>query len=105
MSTEGAPEAASFQERYLLRLYVAGAMPRSAAAIEAVQRLCAEQLPGRYMLEVIDVHQQPALARADRIVVTPTLVKHSPPPVRRVVGGFSRDSRTLFALGCVSIDE
>jgi circadian clock protein KaiB len=92
------------EESYLLRLYVAGATPRSAAAIQAVQRLCAVQLPGRYTLEVIDVHQQPALARAERIIATPTLVKHAPSPVQRLVGDFSRDSRILVALG-VSIDE
>jgi circadian clock protein KaiB len=102
---EATPEAAGSEARYLLRLYVAGATPRSAAAIQAVQRQCAVQLPGRYKLEVVDVHQQPALARADGIVATPTLVKHAPPPVRRLVGGFSRDSRILLALGCVSIDE
>jgi circadian clock protein KaiB len=99
------PESKAFEERYLLRLYVAGATPRSAAAIQAVQHQCALQLPGRYTLEVVDVHQQPALARADGIVATPTLVKHAPPPARRLVGGFSRDSRILLALGCVSRDE
>jgi len=100
------PEAApAFEERYLLRLYVAGATSRSTAAIQAVQRQCAVQLPDRYTLEVIDVHQQPELARADGIVATPTLVKHAPPPARRLVGGFSRDSRILFALGCASTEE
>ena len=96
--------APAFEERYLLCLYVAGVTPRSVAAIQAVQRLCAVQLPGRYTLEVIDVHQQPELARAADIVATPTLVRQAPPPVRRLVGGFSDDARMLSVLGCVVMD-
>jgi circadian clock protein KaiB len=96
-----APEAAPVVEgSYLLRLYVAGVTARSTAAIQAVQHFCTAQLPGRYTLEVIDVHQQPELARSERIVATPTLVKYAPPPVRRLVGGFSSDSRMRSALGC-----
>jgi circadian clock protein KaiB len=84
-------------ERYLLCLYAAGVTPRSVAAIQTVQHLCAVQLPGRYTLEVSDVHQQPALARAAGIVATPTLVKQAPVPVRRLIGGFSQVSRMLSA--------
>jgi circadian clock protein KaiB len=107
MSPEAAaPEAGRvFEEPYLLRLYVAGVTARSTAAIQAVQQFCAAQLLGRYMLEIIDVHQQPELARSERIVATPTLVKHAPPPVRRLVGGFSSDSRMRSALGCEAKEE
>lgn len=99
------PESApAFEERFFLRLYVAGVTPRSVAAIQAVQHLCAVRLPGRFTLEVVDVHQQPGLARAAGIVATPTLVRHAPAPVRRLVGGFSRDARMRSVLGGVVMD-
>jgi circadian clock protein KaiB len=100
-----APGAPVLQERYLLRLYVAGVTPRSAAAVQAVQQFCVTQLPGCCTLEVIDVHQQPALARDSGIVATPTLVKYAPPPVRRLVGGFCSDPRMLSTLSCVLMEE
>jgi circadian clock protein KaiB len=81
-----------------------GAAPRSVAAIQAVWHLRALQLPGRYTREVIDVHHQPAPARAARIAATPTLVKQAPLPVQRLVGGFFHDARMLSVLGRVVVD-
>jgi circadian clock protein KaiB len=74
------------RETYLLRLYVAGVTPRSSEAIERIKAVCEDHLPGRYELEVIDVRQQPELAREHQIIVTPTLVKVRPLPLRRLVG-------------------
>lgn len=74
------------KDRYILRLFVAGASDRSREAVLHVRRLCAGELKGRCQLEVIDIYQQPALARASRIVATPTLIQDSPRPIRRFVG-------------------
>jgi circadian clock protein KaiB len=71
---------------YFLRLYVAGASTRSRLALRHVYRLCEQELKGKYELEVIDVYQQPELARKNQIIATPTLVKESPLPVRRFIG-------------------
>lgn len=76
-------------ERFVLRLYVAGAAPRSARAVEALRNLCDDHLRARYELEVIDVYQQPQLARDEHVDVIPVLVKLAPPPVRRIVGDLS----------------
>ncbi len=73
-------------DRWALTLYVDGMSASSIRAIETVRRLCDERLGGHVDLEVIDVHQQPALARRDHIVAAPTLVRHRPRPARRVVG-------------------
>ena len=73
-------------DRWALTLYVDGVSTSSIRAIEAVRRVCDEQLGGHVDLEVIDVHQQPALARRDHIVAAPTLVRHVPGPVHRIVG-------------------
>lgn len=78
--------AAAPEGKYFLRLYVAGATARSRQALRRVSRLCEQELKDNYELEVIDVYQQPELARKNQIVATPTLVKEAPRPVRRLVG-------------------
>jgi circadian clock protein KaiB len=82
--------------RYFLRLYVAGANARSRQALRRVFELCEDAQKGNYELEVIDVYQQPELAREDQIVATPTLVRFLPAPVRRYIGNLS-DTTGLFA--------
>jgi circadian clock protein KaiB len=72
--------------RWSLTLYVSGASPHSAQALETVRRLCDEELPGQVELQVVDVADEPALAVRDRIVAVPTLVKRLPPPPRQLVG-------------------
>lgn len=71
---------------YVLRLFVAGATARSRSAVLRVRELCAAELSGGCRLEVIDIYQQPQLARANQIVATPTLIKEFPRPVRRFIG-------------------
>jgi len=90
--------AARASQRYVLRLYVTGATPASARAIARVRAICEEQLQGRYALEVIDIHQLPALARDEQIIATPTLVKVLPPPIRRYLGDLSKTEKVLFGL-------
>jgi circadian clock protein KaiB len=72
--------------KYVLRLFVAGATARSRQAVLRVRELCAAELKDNCTLEVIDIYQQPALARANQIVATPTLIKEFPRPVRRFIG-------------------
>jgi circadian clock protein KaiB len=86
--------------RYFLRLYVAGANARSRQALRRVFQLCEEEQKDNYELEVIDVYQQPELARQDQIVATPTLVRFLPLPVRRYIGNLS-DASGLF----ITFDE
>ena len=75
--------------RYVLRLFVAGATARSQQAVRRLGQLCAAELKGRCELEVIDIYQQPALARAHQIVATPTLIREYPQPVRRFIGNLT----------------
>lgn len=95
---EQATAPAKTQSRYVLRLYVAGATPRSARAISSIKRICEEHLQGRYELSVIDLYQQPVLAKGDQIVATPTLVKELPTPLRRLIGDLSNVERVLVGL-------
>jgi circadian clock protein KaiB len=86
------------QEKYLLRLYVTGMTPRSTEAIGRIKAVCEEHLAERYELEVIDIYQQPALAKGEQIVATPTLIKKLPLPLRRLVGDLSNKQRVLLGL-------
>ena len=69
-----------------MRLFVAGATARSHQAVLRVRQLCAEELKDNCDLEVIDIYQQPKLARENQIVATPTLIKEFPRPPRRFIG-------------------
>ncbi len=73
----------------VLNLYVAGNTPSAETAIELVRGFCDAHLAGRYSLGIIDIHEQPAVARSDQIVAVPTLVKVRPEPVRRFIGNLS----------------
>ncbi len=89
------------RERYVLRLYVAGITPRSEQAIRTVTAICEEHLEGRYELEVIDIYQQPALAKGEQIIAAPTLVKKLPAPLRRFIGSMADREKILVGLDLI----
>jgi circadian clock protein KaiB len=84
---------------YELRLYVSGASRQSLQAIDNLKRLCEENFPGRYRLEVIDIYQDPESAKKVQLVAAPTLIKDQPPPARRLIGNLSDTEGTLKRLG------
>jgi circadian clock protein KaiB len=90
--------AGSQTATYILRLYVSGSTPQSLHSIEYVKKICEEHLQGRYELEVIDLYQQPQLARGEQIIAAPTLIKKLPLPLRRVIGDMSNTERVLVGL-------
>jgi len=83
---------------YELTLFVSGASELSARAIANARTLCDGHLDGRYQLNVVDVHEDPAAAVDSDVVAAPTLVKHRPLPVRKLVGDLSDTHRVLLAL-------
>jgi circadian clock protein KaiB len=85
-------------QRYTLRLYVAGVTPRSQEAIRTVKALCEEHLAGRYELEVVDIYQQPTLAKDEQIIAAPTLIKRLPPPLRKIIGSMADEEKVLVGL-------
>ena len=89
---------AAKNQNYVLRLYVTGATPRSTQAIQNIRKICDEHLEGRYQLEVIDIYQDPVLAKGEQIIAAPTLVKALPLPLRRFIGDMSRTERILVGL-------
>ncbi len=83
---------------FVFKLYVTGQTPRSERAIANLRQLCQDALGNHYELVIVDVLEQPHLAEADRVLVTPTLIKQVPPPVRRVLGDLSDIDRVLSEL-------
>jgi circadian clock protein KaiB len=81
-----------------LRLYVAGQTPKSIRAFANLKVLCEEHLKGRYRIEVIDLMENPQLARGDQIVAVPSLIRKLPQPVRKIIGDLSDSVRVLVGL-------
>jgi circadian clock protein KaiB len=91
------PAAPPPKDPCVLRLFVAGATTRSHQAIRRMRELCETIFKGYGKLEVIDIYQMPALARANQIVATPTLIVQFPPPARRFIGSLANVT-DLFSL-------
>ncbi len=94
----GAALRGAGRRRYILRLYVAGLTPRSQQAIRNVTALCEEHLAGRYDLQVIDIYQQPVLAKGEQIIAAPTLIRKLPLPLRRLIGSMADEEKVLVGL-------
>jgi circadian clock protein KaiB len=90
--------ARTASSEYLLRLYVAGQTPKSVQAFENLKAICETHLRGRYRIEVIDLIENPALARGDQILALPAVVRQLPPPVKKIIGDFSNAERVLVGL-------
>jgi len=88
-----------------LRLYVAGQTPKSLAAVANLQKICEENLAGRYKIEVIDLVTQPQLAAGDQIVAIPTLVRRLPPPLKRMIGDLSNTEKVIVGLDLRPIEK
>ncbi|MEN6318208.1 MAG: circadian clock KaiB family protein [Syntrophaceae bacterium] len=99
-STEEFEKAVALRDRakYILRLYVTGMTPKSTQAIANVQKLCEKYLASSYELEVIDIYQQPKLAKGEQIIATPTLIKKLPLPLRKLIGDMSDTERFLVGI-------
>ena len=84
--------------RWNLRLYVAGQTPRSLTAFKNLKGICEEYLKGKYHIEVIDLMENPTLARGDQILAVPTLVRRLPEPIKKIIGDLSNTERVLVGL-------
>lgn len=87
---------------WILRLYIAGMTPRSAKALENLKKICEEQVPGQYYIEVIDLLKNPQLAEGDQILAVPTLVRKLPEPVRKIIGDLSDKEKVLVGLNMIA---
>ena len=84
-----------------LRLYIAGQTPKSLVALANLKNICEEYLQGQYVIEIIDLIEQPSLATEDQIIALPTLVKRFPFPIKKIIGNLSNREKTLIALDII----
>ena len=89
---------ASRKDFWNLRLYIAGETSRSMEALDNLQQICDEHLAGKYRIEVVDLVKHPQLAAGDQILAVPTLVRHLPPPLKKIIGDLSSTERVLVGL-------
>ena len=85
-------------DKWILRLYVAGQTPKSVTAFENLKKICEERLKDKYKIEVIDLLVNPQLGREHQILAIPTLVRKLPVPVRKIIGDLSNAERVLVGL-------
>lgn len=84
--------------KWELKLYVAGQTAKSLQAFVNLKRICEEHLSGEYRIEIVDLLQNPQLAKGDQIFALPTLVRKLPEPVRKIIGDLSNTERVLVGL-------
>ena len=89
---------AEHEDFWEMRLYVAGQTPKCDNAIVNLRKFCEEHMPGRYKIEIIDLLQNPKLAKGDQIVAIPTLVRKLPEPLRRIIGDLSNTEKMVVGL-------
>lgn len=92
------PDTMFDRDFYILRLYVAGQTKKSLAAFANLKKICEENLCGRYRIEVIDLLENPQLAKGDQILAVPTLVRKLPEPIKKIIGDLSNTERVLVGL-------
>lgn len=93
-----ANEHSTEADRFVLRLYIAGQTPKCVRAFTNLKQICEEHLANRYRIEIIDLLQNPQLARGDQILAVPTLVRQLPEPAKKIIGDLSNTERVLVGL-------
>ena len=91
-------EPVTDENKWMLRLYVAGQTPKAITAYANLKKICEEHLQGSYQIEVIDLLVNPTLAKDDQILALPTLVRKLPEPIKKIIGDLSNTERVLVGL-------
>ena len=86
------------EDFYILKLYVAGQTKKSLAAFANLKKICEDHLCGKYKIEIIDLLENPKLAKGDQILAIPTLVRKLPEPIKKIIGDLSNTERVLVGL-------
>jgi len=92
-------------ELWQLRLYVAGQTPKSMTALANLKTICEEHLKGCYKIEIIDLLENPTLAKGDQILAIPTLIRKLPEPIKKIIGDLSNTERVLVGLNLKQVER
>lgn len=93
------------EKHWKLRLYVAGQTQKSRTAFANLKKICEEHLAGQYSIEVVDLIENPKLAKGDQIFAVPTLVRRLPEPIKKIIGDLSNTDRVLVGLDIQPVCE
>ncbi|PPD57336.1 circadian clock KaiB family protein [Dehalogenimonas etheniformans] len=104
MATKTIEKILKKPETWQLRLYVAGQTPKSLAAFANLKKICEEHLKGQCTIEVVDLLENPKLAKGDQILAIPTLVRKLPQPLRKIIGDLSNTERVLVGLNILPLE-
>jgi len=85
-------------KKYVLRLFITGALPNSVNAVLNCKAICTKYLAADYDLEIIDIYQQPGFALSENIIAVPVLIKKFPLPEDRIIGDLSDEKMVLKLL-------
>jgi len=96
--SDSTKQAYQDEDIYELKLYVVGNNVKSQLAFENLKKICHRYLEGKCHIEVIDLAENPSLARKDQIIAIPTLIKKNYPK-RKVIGDLSNPEKVLEVLG------
>jgi len=101
----GAARKTSGNLPYIFHLYITGASPNSSRAITNFKNLCESCLKDKYELNIIDVYQQPHVAKGVDIIALPLLVRKLPLPERRLIGDLSDKEKVIRNLGILNLGQ
>jgi circadian clock protein KaiB len=90
--------------RYRLRIYVAGERGASRTAVQNLKKICDEECPGRYKIEVVDVSKNPRAAVQNNLTALPLVIRTLPAPIRKFVGNWTDENRQLVGFGLITED-
>lgn len=96
---------ANNENKWELRLYIAGQTPKSTQALTNITRYCKKYLGDNYSIEIIDLLKDPQLAAGDQIFAIPTLVRRFPEPLRKIIGDLSDEEKVLVGLNMRPMDD
>ena len=93
------------EQKWELRLYIAGQTPKSVLALKNITTYCKQHLEGKYTIEVVDLLKNPKLAEGDQIFAIPTLVRKVPEPIRKIIGDLSNEEKVLVGLNIRPVNK
>jgi len=92
------PDSGRRKARFEFCVYIAHHTLRSDLALKRLKKLCEENVPGDYEIEVIDIAYRPDLAKDRQIVATPAVFRTLPAPLRKFIGDLSQEDKALLGL-------
>lgn len=83
---------------YRLKLFITSGSAPCALAVRTLRQICDEDLYGNCELVVLDVREHSAESEKAGVLVTPTVIKEHPTPIRKLIGDLSDRQNVMAGL-------